>query len=152
MFRFGPARTGYNPVERTISMANVSGLTKRFFVAGGAHASIVVETTPAVANGIGYTVGEVYTDYSEYADVWLIAFDAGGKTNCSGTPAMCEPLWIATAGVDMRPYEPYSPAVVGGVVYVSSGNGLSAFDATGTTNCSGTPKICTPLWTATIRD
>ena len=26
---------------------------------------------------------------------------------------------------------------------------LYAFDAAGTTNCSGTPKTCTPLWTAT---
>ena len=41
-----------------------------------------------------------------------------------------------------------SPAVVGNVVYVGSTNGkLEAFDATGTTNCSGSPKVCTPLWT-----
>jgi hypothetical protein len=24
---------------------------------------------------------------------------------------------------------------------------LRAFDASGTTNCSGTPKVCTPVWT-----
>jgi hypothetical protein len=27
---------------------------------------------------------------------------------------------------------------------------LYAFDAAGTTNCSGTPKTCTPLWTGTV--
>jgi transposase len=36
--------------------------------------------------------------------------------------------------------------VSNGVVYVASG-GLYAFDAAGVTNCSGTPKTCTPLWT-----
>ncbi len=28
---------------------------------------------------------------------------------------------------------------------------LRAFDATGTSNCSGTPKVCTPRWTADDR-
>ena len=42
-----------------------------------------------------------------------------------------------------------SPDVYDGVVYVSSDDGkLYAFDAAGNTNCSGTPKICAPLWTA----
>ena len=37
-----------------------------------------------------------------------------------------------------------------GVVYVGSGDGkLYAFDAAGTTGCSGTaPRTCAPLWTA----
>jgi outer membrane protein assembly factor BamB len=40
---------------------------------------------------------------------------------------------------------------VGGVVYVGSNDGkLYAFDAAGgATTCTGTPKVCTPLWTAT---
>ena len=43
-----------------------------------------------------------------------------------------------------------SPAVVNGVVYVGSADGkLAAFDADASTGCSGTPKLCTPLWTAT---
>src|SRR5205807_4585203 len=41
------------------------------------------------------------------------------------------------------------PAVANGVVYVGSeAHKLYAFSAAGTTNCSGTPKTCTPLWTA----
>lgn len=44
-----------------------------------------------------------------------------------------------------------TPAVVNGVVYtVSAGGILSAFDAAGSTNCSGTAtaRMCTPLWTS----
>ena len=42
-----------------------------------------------------------------------------------------------------------SPAVANGVVYVGSGDDkLYAFDAPGNTNCSGMPRICSPLWTA----
>jgi outer membrane protein assembly factor BamB len=41
-----------------------------------------------------------------------------------------------------------SPAVANGIVYVGSDDhNLYAFDATGNTNCSGTPKTFTPLWT-----
>jgi len=39
--------------------------------------------------------------------------------------------------------------VAGGVAYIGSEDGnLYAFSAAGTTGCSGTPKTCTPLWTA----
>src|SRR6059058_3549616 len=76
------------------------------------------------------------------------AFDAAGKTGCSGTPATCAPLWTATTGAEVSS----SPAVVNGVVYIGStqpDNKLYAFDAAGETGCSGTPKTCAPLWTAT---
>jgi outer membrane protein assembly factor BamB len=39
-----------------------------------------------------------------------------------------------------------SPAVANGVLFAGSDNGLYAFDAKGVTNCSGTPKMCAPLW------
>jgi outer membrane protein assembly factor BamB len=52
--------------------------------------------------------------------------------------------WTATPGGYVS-----IPAVANGVAYVGTTDGnLSAFDATGTTNCSGTPKTCEPLWTA----
>ena len=42
-----------------------------------------------------------------------------------------------------------SPAVANGVVYVGSTDGdLYATDAAGVTGCSGSPKVCAPLWTA----
>ena len=40
--------------------------------------------------------------------------------------------------------------MVNGVVYIGSDDvKLYAFDATGSSGCSGTPKTCAPLWTAT---
>jgi outer membrane protein assembly factor BamB len=40
--------------------------------------------------------------------------------------------------------------VANGVVYVGSTDAkLYAFSAAGTTNCSGVPRSCQPLWTAT---
>src|SRR4029077_14463805 len=79
------------------------------------------------------------------------AFSAAGTTSCSGTPKSCFPLWTALTGAT-GPDLQSSPAVADGIVYVGSGfypaGTLSAFDAAGTTNCSGTPKTCAPLWTA----
>ena len=37
--------------------------------------------------------------------------------------------------------------VVSGEVYIG-GAYVEAFDANGSTNCSGTPKVCQPLWTS----
>jgi outer membrane protein assembly factor BamB len=94
-------------------------------------------SSPAVANGVLY-VGS-FNDY-------LYAFDATGTTNCSGTPKTCAPLWTAKTNKSIYLS---SPSVGNGEVYVGSTDGtLYAFDATGQTNCSGTPKTCSPLWTA----
>jgi hypothetical protein len=78
----------------------------------------------------------------------LYAFDADGTTGCSGSPKVCSPLW-RSSGIAGS-----TPAVNNGVVYTTalvpdaSGDrlSLSAFDAAGSTNCSGTPKVCAPLW------
>ena len=97
-----------------------------------------ISAPPTVANGVVY-VGSF--DHSLYA------FDAAGVTGCSGTPKVCTPLWTAATGAAIG-YA--APTVAGGVVYVgSSDHKLYAFDAAGVTGCSGTPKVCTPLWTAT---
>jgi outer membrane protein assembly factor BamB len=106
----------------------------------GATGYVIEFSSPAVANGVVY-IGS--------ADGNLYAFSAAGTTNCSGTPKTCKSLWTAAAGRSVVS----SPAVANGVVYVGSTNGgppdnkLYAFSAAGTTNCSGTPKVCTPLWT-----
>ena len=67
-----------------------------------------------------------------------------GPANVSGLKTAwtaANPLGIGSIGS--------SPAVAGGVVYVGSTQGnLYAFSAAGATGCSGTPKTCTPLWTA----
>jgi outer membrane protein assembly factor BamB len=55
------------------------------------------------------------------------------------------PLWTATTGN----WVGGAPAIANGVVYVGSDDDhLYAFDVAGTTNCSGTPKTCSPLWKA----
>jgi hypothetical protein len=47
-----------------------------------------------------------------------------------------------------------TPALADGVVYAlgdgAGGGKLFAYSASGTTNCSGAPTTCTPLWTGTI--
>ncbi|MBV8951698.1 MAG: PQQ-binding-like beta-propeller repeat protein [Actinobacteria bacterium] len=94
--------------------------------------------SPAVVNGVVY-VGS--------SDGNVYAFDAaGGAATCSGTPKTCTPLWTATTGGGIVFS---SPAIENGIVYIGSGDDkLYAFDAAGSTNCSGTPKTCTPLWSA----
>jgi outer membrane protein assembly factor BamB len=94
-------------------------------------------SSPTVVNGI------VYVGSNDNA---LYAFDAAGVINCSGAPKTCAPLW---SGPLIGTGTASSPAVVNGIVYIGNGDGnLYAFDATGTTNCSGTPKTCAPLWSA----
>ena len=106
----------------------------------GATGTGTVATAPAVANGVVYAQAD---------DGKLYAFSAAaGSTNCSGTPPnrSCSPLWTGAGrwGIDS------SPAVANGVVYVGAFDSmLYAFSATGTTDCSGTPKTCTPLWAGT---
>jgi outer membrane protein assembly factor BamB len=57
--------------------------------------------------------------------------------------------WKATTGGSIFS----SPAISNGVAYVGSDDHkLYAFDASGNTDCSGTPKTCSPLWTATTGD
>jgi hypothetical protein len=99
-------------------------------------------TSPAVSNGILYTTGEASGSDK------VFAFSANGTTDCSGTPTSCNPLWTGTMGTT---YSTASPAVSGGVVYTESNDDkLFAFDANGSTGCSGTPATCTPLWTAAL--
>jgi outer membrane protein assembly factor BamB len=95
--------------------------------------------SPAIANGVLYTTG---------FDDKVYAFSANGTTNCSGTPTACSPLWTAAMGTTTSAS---SPSISNGFVYAeSSDNKLFAFDANGVTNCSGTPKLCSPLWTANL--
>lgn len=69
-------------------------------------------------------------------------FDAAGIAGC--TAGTCAPLYELAAGVD-----PVS--VAGGIAYSTVGNVLRAFDATGATGCGGSPRVCEPLWEATLK-
>jgi outer membrane protein assembly factor BamB/plastocyanin len=79
----------------------------------------------------------------------LSVYDALGSTNCSGSPTTCQPLWTAQAGTFSQSRS--GPVVSDGRVYVSTDSGaIFAFDASGVTKCSGSPKVCQPLWLAPI--
>jgi PQQ-like domain len=90
------------------------------------------------------------------------AFNAAGTTNCSGTPKLCKPLWATSTNNSTGPaFQPGagSPVVVNGVLYIPGyGDGIvpsqggayvAAFDPAGSTDCSGTPVVCRPMWTTT---
>jgi hypothetical protein len=84
----------------------------------------------------------------------LLAFDATAASGCSGSPLTCAARWTGTltgavnAAVD-------APVVTAGRVYVAeslpagSTLGVEAFDAAGTANCSGSPRVCSRLWLST---
>jgi PQQ-like domain len=102
--------------------------------------SATTASQPAVSGGVVYaeSINE------------LFAFDANGVTNCSGTPTTCSPLWTAALDASSPPELAALPlAVANGIVYATA-NGVQAFDANGVTNCSGTPKTCTPLWSYNV--
>jgi outer membrane protein assembly factor BamB len=135
MFRYGPARTGFDPTESRIGLANVATLQEKWSGATQVFSSIL--TSPTVANGIVYVVSD--------STLWAFKAGAGSAGSCSGLPRFCAPLWTAPTGgfIDS------SPAVANGIAYVNSSDGnLYAFDALGNTNCSGGTKTCAPLWTS----
>lgn len=139
--RYDPANTGFNAAETTLGATNVSALQVRYSATVGQVDSNWA--APVVVNGSVF-VG---------AHGKLEVFSDDGSTGCSGSPSTCQPRWTADlAGALVLG----SPVVSDNTVFVSttdgtgSGGVLYAFDASGTTGCSGTPKTCTPLWTAPV--
>jgi len=129
-FHNGPTHVGYNTQETILSASNAQTLGLAWTGATGFY----VDSSPAVANGVVY-VGS--------ADGKLYAYAAG----CASDGGTCKPLWTGITGVAGGIAS--SPAVAGGVVYVGNDFGnLYAFAANGVTGCSGSPKTCSPLWTA----
>jgi len=147
-------------VRGTPSVANavvyvVTGTTLfAFRAAGGSHcvgssppmcpplwtAAVGSDGSVTVAGGVVYVGG--YDGIS--------AFDAAGTQGCAGPPSarVCSPLWTAPTNF----VSGSSPAVADGVVYIGSEESgtLYAFDAHGTTRCTGVTKTCAPLWTASL--
>ena len=104
--------------------------------------------SPVVANGVLYVPG--YGDGLALAQggAYVSAFDPAGTTDCTGSPKVCVPMW-ATTGPPTSTGNSGSPAISNGVLYIADGT-LFAFDAAGSTDCSGTPTVCAPLWTASL--
>jgi hypothetical protein len=100
----------------------------------GFAASSGTPIRPTVADGTVYVTGD---------DGTIAAFDAAGAQNCSGTPAVCSPLWkTQTLGLG-------AATVAHGLLYAGSTDGnVYVFDAGGQQQCAGTPTVCAPLWHA----
>jgi putative pyrroloquinoline-quinone-binding quinoprotein len=105
--------------------------------------------SPVVANGVLYVPGYGDGGAPSTGGALVAAFDPAGKTGCSGTPVICAPMWT-TEGLPVSTANGGSPAIANGVLYIANGATLYAFDAAGSTNCSGTSKVCDPLWTAAM--
>ena len=105
--------------------------------------------SPVVANGVLYVPGYGDGIAPNLGGAYVAAFAAAGTTGCSGTPTICVPMWTTT-GLPVSSGNDGSPAIADGVLYIANGATLDAFAATGSTGCSGTPKACAPLWTATM--
>lgn len=104
--------------------------------------------SPVVANGVLYVPGAGDGIALGSGGAYVAAFAAAGTTGCSGTPTVCVPMWTTT-GLPGGAGNAGSPAIANGVLYIANGS-LYAFDAAGSTDCSGTTKVCAPLWTAAI--
>ena len=105
----------------------------------------------AIADGVVYVTGPSDLTWTLYA------FDAAAPPSAcseatSTTPRICQPIWTSTTSGGSFT----TPAVANGKVYVGLNNAsasvLHAYDATGTSNCGGTPRTCTPLWIAPTGD
>lgn len=102
-------------------------------------APVASEATPAVVDGVVSVVGK---------DGVISFFDAAGVTGCAGSPKVCTPLRTTTG--DASGFPAVTAPVVDGSVVRHKGTHLAVFDSTGATNCSGTPVVCSPRWTATV--
>jgi hypothetical protein len=91
---------------------------------------------PAIADGIVYTITNVGNTLQ------LVAFDAAGVDNCTGSPKVCAPLFSANVGGAVADGTPVEVVVAGDVVYVAAPARLSAVDA----NCGG--PTCQPLFSS----
>ncbi len=168
-YRGDYGHTGNQLGETKISRANVASLVKAWTLQmpGGGSAG-----TPAIASGTAWAVGP--SGLAAFDAKGGTNCDAGTKI-CSplwsrtpptgqifvGTPALADAkvyvqstrgisvfdtigtlLWVSSdLGVTSG-----SPAAVSGTVYVSGPDRLNAFDAAGVSNCSGSPKVCGPVW------
>jgi outer membrane protein assembly factor BamB len=127
-FRFDDAHTGFNPLETTLSRANVPQLT----VAWQAQLGMLVNfSSPAVVGGVAY-IG------SSDGRLWAFPADGCGQSLCT------TPLWSSTSLAQIID----SPTVSGGFVYVGSQTSptsndgkLDVFSAAG---CG--QAVCPPLW------
>ena len=121
-------RTFSSPWPTSINATNVSTLVPAFTASAGPDTA---QPDIAVANGMLFVAADR-----------LLALDASGAANCSGTPRVCTPRWTSAE----TEFGLLGPVVDGDKVWVTAPGGrLRAYDANGKTACSGVPKICTAI-------
>ncbi len=139
---FDAGRAGWSSIDGSFTTGNV-GSTALLWEADG-----------ATSNGFGLTVPVIDAQRVFFASGGsngagtLEAFDRNGGPDCTGSPRVCQPIWRATL-----PFPSTSdPIVAGRMVFL--GGGISnrwtivGFDAAGVRGCSGTPRVCQPVWQA----
>ena len=134
-FGYNTSHNGDNDFDTTITPANVSNLTAEFSATDGTTGAT---TAQAVVNGVLYASDANGVE----------AYSSTGTTGCSGS--VCSPLWTYATGALGTGFELANTnlAIANKYVYVSTPSALEAFDTTGQQNCSGAPKVCQPLWSA----
>ena len=130
-FDVGNSRSATN--ESTINDLNVPTLTTAWTATTKAS---IGTSSPVTNNNVVYIASQ---------DGVVYAFDQNGITGCTGgPPAACSPLW--TSAAQGSPIHSTPSAASNGTLFVGGGNDvLYAYDSAGSTNCSGTPKVCQPL-------
>jgi outer membrane protein assembly factor BamB len=143
----------------TVYVAGADGRISAFDATGTQNCGGVPKTCTHLwrtqALGLGAATVAGGTLYAGSNDGNLYAFDAASTQQCAGSPKVCAPLWHASADTSLGQAP---PTVANGVVYAGTGGTLSpspqtykvyAFDANGSTDCSGVPNVCSPLWSRT---
>jgi outer membrane protein assembly factor BamB len=105
---------------------------------------------PAVGGGVLYVSGH-------FSDFEVLAYDAAGVRKCSGNPKTCAPLWTDKTGDRGDIIGSITePTVANGLTLIGVSEGdersisgqVFGFSASGQEGCTGTPKICSPIWRA----
>ena len=124
-----------------------------------------VRSSPAVANGVVYVGSDDAGLYALNATTGQVIWKTTTGASVRSSPAVSNGV-VYVGSDDTKVYAPgrphrcgavdrtdgrlcpLVPAVANGLVYVGSdGGSLLVFDGSGSANCAGTPKICSPLRT-----
>ena len=124
---FDAGGSNFNPSETAITTANVASLTQAWRVRGRNFVT---------ADGM------LFVARPNKVAAYSIAA-------CATAVGRCTPTWVANRSNDELAF---SKGVLYSTFADNSGHdGIAAYDASGTTNCGGTPKHCSPLWMWTDR-
>ncbi len=103
---------------------------------------------PVVAAGRLFVAEGFAADNKAYVE----AFDAAGQQGCAGAPKQC----AALAQFDTNEGYPYGVSATATLLFASSAATQAssakvlAWDLSADAGCSGAPKRCMPLWSATL--